>query len=200
MAKKRGLTENKSSKKSRRDKVIQKLEKQSPTSSFYNGIAIRSSKKAIQKSLLSPLSTGPSQFFKDVPDIKFGNMTLLNTNQFTYYAFYNRLNQNFGARWVYNVQNFAAKLGAVRKSYFRNKKHITQFEAVLDPNGELLELFLHRSSGVKALDHAAISAINAIAPIKNPPEDLIEDDGLIHIHYALEVTWGNHYVAESPEY
>ncbi|MCB0415810.1 MAG: TonB C-terminal domain-containing protein [Bdellovibrionales bacterium] len=158
-----------------------------------------SEKSLSQPYLINPKLSSPA-FLKDIPSIKAGKMTLLNTDQFTYYAFFYRLNHNFSNRWVSNVVAFNEGLNIFERNELARSKKITRIEAILDPKGELLEVYLHQSSGVKALDQAVLKAISDTAPVKNPPEGLVEDDGLIHLHYSLEVQWQKHYAAQSPVY
>ncbi len=44
-----------------------------------------------------------------------------------------------------------------------------------------------KESGLKSFDQAAVQAFAQARMFPNPPEDMIESDGLIHLKYSFQV-------------
>ncbi|RME17299.1 MAG: energy transducer TonB [Bdellovibrio sp.] len=131
-----------------------------------------------------------------VPQIKQGGFTALNTDQFIFYTFYARTNEQIGSRWVFNIQNSRDELKrSSLKSPFSSQKHITQLEVILKPNGDLAKIHLLKSSQIPALDQAAVLAFQQAAPFANPPEEMVQEDGRIHLYYNFIVVLDPRYWA-----
>jgi outer membrane biosynthesis protein TonB len=124
-----------------------------------------------------PQSFMVSSVAEHLPGIQDGEFTLLNTDQFTYYAFYNRMGEQVRNRWV--MQKDLEELSKINRQ--------TAGEIVLSPEGEILGSHVYHSSGDKALDLISVEAFKAAAPFLNPPRGMIRADGNIHINYSFVV-------------
>lgn len=155
-----------------------KLPKQKLRKSLPGEIAIRS-RGGLQGKQVSSL----------VPNVKMGGFTSLNTDQFIYYTFYARTNEQVGSRWIFNLRTYANDLSRASLKNVSRKERITQIEVLLNKDGEFLDAYVHQKSGVKGLDAAAINAFKQAAPLLNPPPEMIRPDGKIHLHYSFHVLW-----------
>lgn len=133
------------------------------------------------------LVIGSSSLAEFIPGIKEGSFTALNTDQFTYYTFFERVNEQVRYRWVTFVRNYLGGLSDATLNQLAKYERVYQIEIVLSEDGHYLKGFIHHSSGDQALDMTAIDAFQGAAPFLNPPKGLVEDDGNIHLHYNFIV-------------
>ncbi len=130
-----------------------------------------------------PRVAGASTFGESVPDAQLGSFTALNTDRFTYYSFYARVEEQIRHRWVKFVR--AAVYGGEVPPTDRQLE--TRLEIVLDREGRYLRTILHQSSGVKVLDRAPARAFAEAQRIPHPPREMVKDDGTIRLMYAFNV-------------
>lgn len=142
---------------------------------------------AAQEGFGKNLVIGSSSLAEYIPGIKEGGFTALNTDQFTYYTFFERVNEQVRYRWVSFVRNYIGGLSETALNQLATYQRAYQIEIVLSGDGHYLKGFIHRSSGDNALDMTAIDAFQGAAPFLNPPKGLVEDDGNIHLHYSFIV-------------
>jgi TonB C terminal len=129
------------------------------------------------------LVMGSSSIAQYIPGIKQGSFTALNTDQFTYYTFFERMNEQLRQRWVSLVRSYLNSLSESDLARQTKSDKYFQIEVVLDNDGKYMKGFIHHSSGEHPIDMTAIDAFQAAAPFPNPPKGLVEDDGFIHLHY-----------------
>jgi hypothetical protein len=129
------------------------------------------------------LVIGSSSIAQYLPGVREGAFTALNTDQFTYYTFFQRMNEQVRYRWVALVRSFLSSLSEPDLTRMSKSDKTFQIEIVLDQDGKYMKGFIHHSSGEHPIDMTAIDAFQAAAPFPNPPKGLVEDDGFIHLHY-----------------
>jgi TonB family protein len=124
-----------------------------------------------------------------VPDVTQGQKTALNTREYRYAHFFNRVKREVAARWrageVYQATDPQGNVYGVRDRH-------TVVSVTLYPNGALAELEILSSSGVRALDLEALNAFQRAQPFHNPPKGLIDADGKIRFKFGffLEISGG----------
>jgi hypothetical protein len=159
--------------------------------SSMKGLQPRSHKIAGQtlgsQGAVSNLAIGSSSVGERIPGVQEGAFTALNTDQFTYYSFFSRINEQVRYRWVNLIRNYVASLDNHDLAQLAQYERVTQIEIILNNKGEFLKGYVHRTSGDKILDQAAVNGFANAAPFVNPPKGLAEDDGLIHLHYSFYV-------------
>lgn len=126
---------------------------------------------------------GASSLAEHIPGISEGAFTALNTDQFTYYTFFSRVNEQVRYRWITYVRNYLDSLSEPVLSQMARTPKSFQIEIVLNSEGHYLKSFIHHTSGESSLDMTAVDAFQNAAPFLNPPKGLVEDDNLIHLHY-----------------
>ncbi len=114
-------------------------------------------------------------------DIRLGDFTALNTDRFTYYTFYARVEEQIRHRWVRYVK--AALYGGgdvpMGKSEF-----LTNLEIVLNRRGEFIRAIIHQL-GIERSRFS--SGLSRGAMIPNPPREMLKPDGTIRLLYTFHV-------------
>ncbi|MDR3605874.1 MAG: TonB family protein [Oligoflexia bacterium] len=126
----------------------------------------------------------PSDYIKG---IKEGERTALNTREFVFYSYYQRIRERLDRAWVPILRQ---KL----LTRFRSGRHIasdsdlsTRVIVVLNPTGQVVNVKITTESGLTDLDDAAISAFNQAGPFPNPPRGIVDRDGKIQIPWEFIV-------------
>lgn len=125
-----------------------------------------------------------------VKDVDHGLETMLNTREFKYYSYYNRIRRQLSQHWEGRVRDKLSKLFREgRAPAATGQDRITKLMIVLNEKGTLVRVQVMSDSGVRDLDDAAIEAFRAAAPFPNPPQGIVEQDGTVKIRwdFVLEV-------------
>lgn len=121
-------------------------------------------------------------------DVAVGSITALNTDRLTYYSFYSRVNEAIYFRWNSRVRT---SLDSFDSNYIRNvirlNRWVTQAEILLRPDGRVHKVLIMKESGILRFDLAAVNAFKEAAIFPNPPQEMIQDDGFIHLKYSFTV-------------
>lgn len=133
------------------------------------------------------IAIGDSSIGEYIPNVKEGNFTALNTDQFTFYTFFSRVNEAIRFRWVSRVRNFASNLPQIKQQELAQYGRTSYITIILDPKGSIIRSFVSRSSGSDGLDMAALMAFREAAPFLNPPSEMREPDGTIKLEYSFHV-------------
>ncbi len=122
-------------------------------------------------------------------DIEIGSFTALNTDQYLYYSFFSRINEAIRFRWETNVRNSIDRTPPDRLVYNASGLWTTHLEILLRSNGDIYTTRLMKSSGFRGFDQSAIQAFLEARTFQNPPPEMVESDGLIHIQYSFQVRY-----------
>lgn len=113
-----------------------------------------------------------------------GLETLLNTREFKYYSYYNRIRRQLAQHWEGKVREKLSKMYKERRAPASlNEDKTTKIIVVLNSTGTLVKVQIIGDSGVRDLDDAAVEAFRAAAPFPNPPRGIIEQDGTVKIRW-----------------
>lgn len=117
-----------------------------------------------------------------IRDVPKGEETLLNSREFRYATFFNRVKRGVSNHWnpgdVYMRRDPYGNIYGVKDRY-------TVLSVVLDNQGSLKDVSVAQSSGVGFLDDEAIHAFQGASPFPNPPRGLLEDDGHIRFQFGF---------------
>jgi len=132
---------------------------------------------------------GQSTVAEDLPaDIKFGDITSLNTDRYLYYSYFARAQELLWNEWAPRVEGLLtrppASMRASPHSHFT-----TSIEVWFHPDGTVHSTHLMKSSGIAELDYIAEASFKSIRRIPNPPREKIEKDGLIRFQWGLTVEY-----------
>ncbi|MNJ93298.1 transport protein TonB [compost metagenome] len=125
-----------------------------------------------------------SQSSDYIKDVDSGLETMLNTREFKYYSYYNRIRRQLSQHWEGRVREKLSKLFREgRAPAATGQDRITKLMIVLNDKGTLVRVQVMSDSGVRDLDDAAIEAFRAAAPFPNPPKGIVESDGTVKIRW-----------------
>ncbi len=122
----------------------------------------------------SHLSKGLGQSNDFLEDIPLGDFTKLNTQEFEFYGFYNRIREKLEQFWGRNIQDQADKIMKSGRSLASDANHITALEIELNSLGEIVKVDVKSASGIRELDSAAIETFNQAGPFPNPPSKMLK--------------------------
>ncbi len=120
-----------------------------------------------------------------------GEGTYLNTREWKYASYFNRIKQAVATQWDPNGALVKRDPTGQRYAY---KDRLTVLTVTLDDKGVLKDVHVQRSSGVDFLDTTAMEAFRKAQPFVNPPGGLADQRGEIAFVFGfyLEVGSGLH--------
>ncbi|MBI2521334.1 MAG: energy transducer TonB [Bdellovibrio sp.] len=121
-----------------------------------------------------------------IEDVPLGDMTLLNTAEFKFYGFYFRIRQQLEQYWGKTLREKANSLYKSGRRLAADQDKITSLTILLDPKGNIIEVAVKSTSGVKELDDAAVESFNRAGPFPNPPRDMVVG-GIVKIEWGFVV-------------
>lgn len=116
----------------------------------------------------------------DLLDEKRGDLLALNTKEYLFAAYLNRIRRLVNFFWQQNLDNLP------RSTPLAKPRYTTAVHVILDRVGTLDYIEIVEDSGSEALDDALVRAYRIAGPYPNPPEGLIEKDGRV---YLPEMRW-----------
>ncbi len=123
------------------------------------------------------------------PGVRLGNVTSLNTDQHRFYSFNQRLLSRFIPHWGNMVSR--ALYQWLQENNFPpvSKAWVTQVEVIMNDKGEILDIQPFRLSGLWTIDQSTIKSFEAVKNVPNPPKEMIDENGYIHLQFQTEVLW-----------
>lgn len=117
-----------------------------------------------------------------IEDIPVGDLTHLNTVEYKFYGYFYRIKQKLEGFWGRSVQEKAVILAGEGR-LVSDEELVTALRIVMNEAGEIVDVIILGSSGVRELDDAAIESFNDAGPFPNPPKDLI-------VRGRVTIEWG----------
>lgn len=120
----------------------------------------------------------------DLLNEQIGDAVRLNTREFLYAGYINRIRRLVGFYWKQNVDNIPRSEPLVKPQY------TTVVNVVLDSNGSLESITIATESGSDVIDNCIVDAFRIAGPFPNPPEQLISSDGRVYLPefgFTLEI-------------
>jgi TonB family protein len=141
---------------------------------------LRPSEKVLERAI----GGGNVDFLDDVDE---GEETALNTKQFVFATFFNRMKRRVHQNWdPFSVWARHDPTGHV----YGYKTRVTRVRVTLSPSGELSKIIVSRTSGVDLLDEEAMRAFRAAQPFPNPPAGLVDASGNITFEFGFHLEIG----------
>ena len=132
-------------------------------------------------------------------DVSIGSFTALNTDRYLFYSFYSRIEELIRFRWESAIRESIDRTPATSFKYNPSGEWNTHLEIWLKPTGEFHSAHLMKESGFRAFDQSAIQAFIQAKLFPNPPKEMVESDGLIHLKYSFRVNYEPKVVVRSRE-
>lgn len=118
-------------------------------------------------------TTGLAQNNDFVEEVPLGDMTNLNTTEFKYYGFYLRIRQKLEQYWGSTIQSKAKNLYKSGRRLPASENMITAIAVTIDDRGNIVDIKIEGTSGIRELDQAAIESFNKAGPFPNPPKGML---------------------------
>jgi TonB family protein len=183
-----GLTENRfhSSQKS----AQQETEQRQQRNLLESDEILQAAKAARGKGFPVLGSQGVSTVGENLPeDVQIGSFTALNTDRYLYYSFYSRVEGLIRYRWESSVERELESTPKERLAANIRSRWVTHMEVLLNSKGEFLKAMIMKQSGIPGFDQAAAQAFAQARYFPNPPKEMVEEDGFIHLKYSFTVVY-----------
>ncbi len=118
-------------------------------------------------------------------DIDKSDETALNTKKYLYAAYFNKIKQAVSRHWT---PAYVMMINDPQGHLYGRKNRYTKIIAMINANGTLASIELETSSGIDFLDREAINAFRMASPFQNPPEALLNEEGVMEIRFGFMVT------------
>jgi len=140
--------------------------------------------RASQEVLERAIGGGSVDHLDDVDE---GDETALNSKQFRYATFFNRMKRRVHQNWdPISVWHRNDPGGTV----YGTRTRTTRLRITLGPAGDVKKIIVISPSGADFLDDEAIRAFRAAQPFPNPPTGLIDATGLISFTFGFNLEIG----------
>lgn len=127
-------------------------------------------------------ASAPSDYLKG---FKEGEQTSLNTKEFVFYGYFQRIRKSLDLAWTKNLRERLSKIHYQGRSIASEAEHKTRVIVTLDGVGEVRRVQMVEESGTRDLDDAAVTAFKQAGPFPNPPRGLLNPDGEIQIRWEF---------------
>lgn len=145
------------------------------------GIAALMPSRAVMDKVLG---AAPNDHLRDVDE---GDGTLLNSREWKYASFFNRVKQSVGMHWN---PNETLRRRDPTGNMFTGKDRHTLLEITLDEKGRVTNIEVEKSSGLDFLDMEAVSSFQRAQPFPNPPPGLLSDDSKVRFSFGFFLEMG----------
>jgi hypothetical protein len=116
-------------------------------------------------------------------DVKVGQFNSLNTDRHLFFSFYSRFEDQAFPRLQMGLRDLDIRDPRVLKAGQWN----LMIEILLDPQGNFIDTVIHQKSIVPEFDRLAQETFRRAAPYRNPPHEMVKEDGRIHLLYQITV-------------
>lgn len=169
--------------------------KASPKNYDPEGIDIAKSLKEYAQSVES----APSTVGEALPqDVSVGSFTALNTDRYVFYSFFSRIEDLVRFRWESRIR---AAIDSFDRNYLLSvvgqRNWITSVDIWLTKDGRFHSAHILKESGMPRFDQAAVLAFKEAGMFPNSPQEMVEDDGFIHLKYSFNVSFKPSAVVQS---
>ncbi len=120
-----------------------------------------------------------------VKGIKEGEQTALNTREFVFYGFFERIRSQLDRAWEPILRDELIRLYKQGRRLASDQDHVTQVMVVLGGSGQVVRVEVLGESGTRVLDESAVRAFNKAGPFPNPPKALLGRDGTVQIRWEF---------------
>ncbi|MGZ3743517.1 MAG: cell envelope integrity protein TolA [Pseudobdellovibrionaceae bacterium] len=131
-------------------------------------------------------------------DVSIGNFTALNTDRYVYYSFYARIEDLVRFRWESRVRK---AVDSFTRNYILSvvgrRNWVTSVDIWLTKDGRFHSAHILKESGISHFDQAAVLAFKEAGMFPNPPQEMVEEDGFIHLRYSFNVSFNPSAVVSS---
>lgn len=134
-----------------------------------------------------PMETGSSAQLSGeyVKGMREGEQTALNTREFVFYGFFERIRSQLDRAWEPILREELIRHYKRGRRLASDQDHVTQVLVTLGARGEVVRVEVQGESGTQLLDETAIRAFNRAGPFPNPPKGLLGTQGTVQIRWEF---------------
>jgi len=126
----------------------------------------------------------PNDHLSDVDE---GQGTFLNTKEWKFSSFFNRVKQSVGMHWDPGSQ---LRQRDPTGNIYGGKDRYTIVSVALNERGMVKEIYVEKSCGLDFLDLEAIKSFERAQPFPNPPPGLLDGDSTIRFSFGFFLEMG----------
>lgn len=115
-------------------------------------------------------------------DVEEGDGTYLNTKEWKYASFFNRVKQSVSQQWNPGAQ---LRLRDPTGNIYGGRDRYTVLNVALTNQGNVREIYVEKSCGLDFLDLEAIQAFERAQPFPNPPPGLVQADSSVRFQFGF---------------
>jgi TonB family protein len=130
-------------------------------------------------------STGeqaPEDYVKGMAE---SERTVLNTKEFVFFGYYQRIRERLDRAWVPILKANLAAYYRRGRTLASETEHSTHVMVTLDDQGRITRVQITGESGTSDLDDAAVKAFNLAGPFPNPPRGMVDPKGEIKVPWEF---------------
>ncbi len=120
-----------------------------------------------------------------IKDASEGSQTLLNTKEFAFYSFYQRVRRQLEQFWEPSLRDRLDKMINRGRMIASDREHSTKLMVIMNAEGVITRIQVENTSGMMDLDEVAIEAFNKAGPFPNPPKGMVEVDGKVRVEWEF---------------
>lgn len=139
-------------------------------------------KRAAREESWADAAKVPQDYVRGIQE---SDRTALNTKEFIYYGYFQRIRERLDRAWVPMLRKRVANIYKAGRHLASNAEHTTRVVVVLNVAGEITRVIVQNESGTRDLDQAAVDAFNQAGPFPNPPKGIANSQGLIEIPWEF---------------
>ena len=117
-----------------------------------------------------------------VKGFKEGEKTVLNTKEFVFYSYFQRIRQKLDRAWDKSLREKLTRYFYRGRQLANDADYVTQLLVTISGDGQVVKVQVLGESGTKDLDEAAVKAFNDAGPFPNPPQGLVQSG-------SIQVRW-----------
>ncbi len=120
-----------------------------------------------------------------LPDIPMGMRTLLNTKEYKFHLYLERIRRDVTQPWRDEVERRMAALFLTGSPIAQRSDLISKLLVTLDDKGALTSVLVTKSSGSRTIDLAGETVFRKAQVFPNPPQGIVGDDGVIRLRWTF---------------
>jgi len=132
--------------------------------------------------LLEQMAGGPAA--DHLPGVEEGEATFLNTNQWKYAGYFNRIGQQLQIQWRSEGQAQVEARDPTGQRFLYKDRFVVM-DVTLDDHGAVRDVRVVRSTGIDFLDRVAVDMFKRAEVFANPPSGIVDASGRIQLTYGI---------------
>jgi TonB family protein len=134
------------------------------------------------QAVLDKITGAAANDVSKLDNVEEGDGTYLNTKEWKYASFFNRVKQSVGMHWNPGAQ---LRLRDPTGNIYGGRDRYTVLAVTLNDRGQVREIYVEKSCGLDFLDLEAIQSFERAQPFPNPPPGLVQGDSAVHFSFGF---------------